>query len=65
MKLTTKGRRTDRTQNILKLRAERKPITEISRLLGCTKQWVDFVLKRDGDPLDKPVDNSTIDTQVE
>ena len=64
MKLTTKGKRTPRTQSIKVFRAERKSIMEISKLLGCSKQWIDFVLKRDGDPLDTPVDKSTIDTLV-
>ncbi len=72
MKISTRGRRLPKTLTIRTFRAEGKTIMEIAHILGCTKQWVDFVLKRDGDTLppelavkrpvdkigDKPIDTS-------
>ena len=71
MKISTKGRRSPRTLTVREYRAEGKTIMEIAHILGCTKQWVDFVLKRDGDTLPpemavkRPVHNSAIDTEIE
>jgi hypothetical protein len=52
MRITTKGVRNPKTASIPTYRKEGMTITKIAEKLGVTRQWVDFVLKRDGDPLD-------------
>ena len=71
MKKSTRGRRLPKTLTIRTFRAEGKTIMEIAHILGCTKQWVDFVLKRDGDTLPpelavkKLLTPPPIDTEIE
>jgi predicted transcriptional regulator len=52
MRISTKGVRNPKTASIPTYRKEGMTITKIAEKLGVTRQWVDFVLKRDGDPLD-------------
>lgn len=52
MRITTKGVRNPKTASIPTYRKEGMTITKIAEKLGVTRQWVDFVLKRDGDPID-------------
>jgi uncharacterized protein (DUF3084 family) len=72
MKISTRGRRLPKTLTIRTFRAEGKTIMEIAHILGCTKQWIDFVLKRDGDTLPPELAtkktlciNPPIDTEIE
>lgn len=70
MKISTKGRRSPRTLSVKEYRAQGKPITEIAKIMGVSRQWVDFVLKRDGDTLPRElaieatVDKPTLDKRI-
>lgn len=59
-----KGKRDPRTLHIIELRKRELSINKIAELVGCTRQWVFFCLKRDGDPLEQPVDKSMLTSSL-
>jgi len=60
MRITTKGKRSPKTLKIPELRKTGMTIMQIAKKIKCTKQWVDYVLQRDGDP----IPTNLLDTRV-